>query len=205
MILDCPWCEAKVSTTSAGEARYRDSETGEASLFTLAKCDQCGFPLLAVQDLEPYSDGIELGEPLRIYPPRSEKLSFDVPNRIRQTYDEACTCFRVRAYTATAIMCRKSIEIMCLELGEAGGRRTTLAGRLRALLNQGSIDQTLYDWAHEFKELGNDAAHDDTVVVSRVDAEDLLGLTHALLENAFTHRLKFKQFKERRARSSNGS
>lgn len=199
MILDCPWCDANVTATPVGTVTYFDTEAIDRYLFTLTKCDSCGYPLLATQDLYEDHDGQEsASKPLRVFPPRNEELSFEVPFGIRQTYDEACACFRTRAYTATAIMCRKALDVMCHELGPAGGRRTSLANRLQQLRADGSIDQTLYEWAVEFKQLGNDAAHEHTVTVTRQDAEDLLQLTQALLENAFTYRMRFKEFRERR-------
>ena len=201
MILDCPWCEANVSATPVGAVTYFDIDAIEKYRYTLTKCDKCEFPLLAVQDLDEDHDGQEsASEPLRVFPPRNEELSLEVPHGIRQTYNEAWACFRARAYTAAAIMCRKALEIMSVELGAPTGRNVSLAKQLEHLLKSESIDKTLYDWAHEFKEFGNEAAHDHEVIVNKQDVEELLKLTQALLENAFTYRMRFKEFKERRVR-----
>ncbi|HEY9899627.1 MAG TPA: DUF4145 domain-containing protein [Pantanalinema sp.] len=185
------------TTKQVGETTYFDKDEGEAYVYTLVTCVRCSSPLLAVRDVyDDFSEGISYGEPRRVYPLSGDELRYTVPVRIRLAFDEAVMCLRARAYTASAILCRKALEGMCVELGEGSG---TLAARLDTLLRKGLIDQSYFDWAKEFKDLGNDAAHDVNVTVAKKDAEDLIQLTHALLENTFTFRPKFEELKKRRA------
>lgn len=75
----------------------------------LAVCPVCTAPLLATQD--DFTDFPEVGSwtlPVRIYPAMNRDFGRAVPEDIARAFKEAPTCFRAEAYTAAAIMCRKT-------------------------------------------------------------------------------------------------
>lgn len=130
-----------------------------------------------------------------LYPRERDVLPEHVPTTVRRTFESALSCFRVGAYEPCAIMCRKSLEALCRELGESGG---TLAKRLSRLSDSGRIDQRLASWSNELRLIGNDAAHDIDLELSQEDAQDGLDFVEAILQNLFVLKHKFQEFSARR-------
>ena len=63
---------------------------------------------------------------------------------------------------------------------------------------EGKIDERLYDWADMLRLVGNEAAHDIHVEVSKDDAGDILDFTNAIVDYIFSFNDKFLEFKNRR-------
>jgi hypothetical protein len=125
-------------------------------------------------------------------------VSVAIPNSLRLAYEEARSCFRAKAYTATAIMCRKTLEGIADE-NKITARNLGIA--LKEMKDKGIIENRLYEWADALRISGNEAAHGVNSQVSRQDANDILEFTHALLEYVFTFQEKFEQFKKRQRSS----
>jgi hypothetical protein len=144
----------------------------------------------------------EWDEPIRLYPPPEMGASQAIPNALRLAYDEARSCFRAKAYSATAIMCRKTLEGIA---DEHGITTRNLATALKAMKDNGIIENRLYDWADTLRISGNEAAHGVNSQVSYQDAKDILEFTHALLEYVFTFQERFVEFKKRRGNLKNAA
>jgi hypothetical protein len=202
MVIACSNCDARVSATVEGAYEVFADGPDVTLRFTLLRCPECDVPILASQDDEDArylgGDGSEpWGKPTRMYPePDKNQLGSAVPASIRKAFTEARSCFsNGHAYTACAIMCRKVLEGIC-DSHNAKGRN--LAERLKYLSDHGELDKRLYDWITTLRLVGNEAAHDVKVTVSREDANDLLDLTEAVAEYLYTFRVKFEAFQERR-------
>lgn len=192
MILECPRCQAVVAAKELFS--YTDDDpVGPPGVWTFAQCPECTTPLLAVQ--VDYGDGNYA--PCRVFPPEDKQLGKSVPHALRETYNEALVCFRARAFTASAIMRRKTLESLCLE---HGAEERTLEASLKKLKNDGVIEERLFEWAEALRTLGNEAAHGVGTTISRQDARDILEFTEALTEYVFTYRDSFDRFKKRRAK-----
>lgn len=204
MLLDCSRCGALVDAIVLHSYEDNESDPNEPpGLWTFAKCPKCTLPLVAVQvDM---GGGFAEDSPSRVYPPTERQLGFAVPESIRTAFNEAATCFRAKAYTASAIMCRKALEGLCLEHGV---KERTLSANLKKLKENGVIEARLFEWAEALRTLGNEAAHGVTATISLQDAKDILEFTEALSEYVFTYRDKFEKFKNRRkakAKDSGGA
>jgi hypothetical protein len=126
-------------------------------------------------------------------------VSTAIPTALRFAYAEAHACFRAKAYTATAIMCRKTLEGIA---DESKISARNLVSALKEMKNKGIIENRLYEWADALRISGNEAAHGVHTQLSREDARDILEFTHALLEYVFTFQEKFEQFKKRKSNST---
>lgn len=208
MVISCDGCEAKVAATIEGEYNDYSDDAGYAVRYSLLRCPECGSAMLAWQDDEDAryhhaDDGERWGRATRIHPATDQRqLGTSVPEPIRQAFIEALACFeKGKAYTASAIMCRKVLEGIC---DSHGANKGTLAARLKELYDKGELDKRLYDWITALRIAGNEAAHDVNTTVSREDASDLLDLTEAAAEYLYTFKEKFDQFQNRRkTKSSN--
>ncbi|MFD8799536.1 DUF4145 domain-containing protein [Streptomyces atroolivaceus] len=119
-----------------------------------------------------------------------------MPAALRREYEQARACYQAQAYTAVAVMVRRTLEGVC---AEEGVRRRTLGQSLSALQEEGKIDQRLVDWAAELRVLGNEGAHYTGSQVNPEDARDALNLAQAFLDYMYTFSAQFEEFKNRRA------
>ncbi|WP_433188705.1 DUF4145 domain-containing protein [Actinoallomurus sp. CA-150999] len=160
--------------------------------YNLEQCGSCGGVSVSVR--EDYGDGIEHGDYYTIYP-GTPNLSFEVPEALRREYNEATSCFKAKAYTAAVVMVRRTLEGTCKENNV---QERTLARSLEKLKESGLINDTLAEWMDALRVVGNEGAHYTGQPVARVDAEDALAFTEALLDHIYVLRKRFEQFKARR-------
>jgi hypothetical protein len=190
MLVECTNCNAIVDGEVIDYYTDVDDESGMAGRYSFLKCPRCSRPFLMLQ----VDDGPGLDEPRRLYPATDMVVSVAIPNSLRLAFDESRACFRTKAYTATAIMCRKILE------GIADENKITarnLASALKEMKDKGIIENRLYEWADALRISGNEAAHGVNSQISLQDAKDILEFTHALLEYVYTFQEKFEQFKKR--------
>lgn len=186
MVLQCKRCETSVHAEPVGFYEYKD-EFGGVNTYQFLKCPRCQAPFLVDEDW--------LAGASTLYPIDDNRLNPNLPASLKAAYNEATACFKSKAYTATAIMCRKTLEGICVEHGAKGGN---LVKSLKDLKDKGVIENRLFEWADALRISGNEAAHDVKVTISAEDARDILEFTNALLEYVFTFRDKFEEFKKRR-------
>jgi hypothetical protein len=113
VLRECKNCQATVDAAVVGSYDALDEEIGNPVKFTLAKCPRCEAPLLLAQD--DFGNGWD--DPARLFPPRDDLVGWAIPEKIRNAYVEAVRCFNTKAFTASAIMCRKTLEGVCQQHG----------------------------------------------------------------------------------------
>ncbi|MFD7443276.1 DUF4145 domain-containing protein [Streptomyces sp. NPDC059909] len=197
--LVCPHCE-KPTLATVTSAASGGGHQEPPYLLELARCGHCQDPFMMVE--EDFGEGWD-GDPVILWPQKRRPLSFKVPEALRREHEEALQCFSSKAYTATAVMVRRTLEGVCLDQGISNsGRRPPLFKMLEQMKNDGKIDGRLFEWAQELRVLGNQAAHFTGTEVSRQDAEDGLALAEALLDYLYVLSAQFDAFKARRAKDN---
>ena len=93
-------------------------------------------------------------------------------------------------------MCRKTVEALCHENGVTKGN---LKKRIDQLRLSGHIDLKLHTWATSLRLVGNDAAHDLDIDITKEDASDSLEFLDALLLYSYVLDQKYNEFQARRA------
>ncbi len=192
----CPSCDVAVPAEAVGSYDVRD-DAGETTQHLLLKCKECASPFLA-RRFGFYVGGDTGWEynPVTVMYPAERSLDASVPKTIRKSYEEAVACVGSGAFTACAIMCRRTLEAICAHHGILKGN---LDGKLKKLRDDGVIEKRLFEWADSLRLVGNEAAHDVAAEVPKEDARDLLDFTRALVEYIFTFTENFKKFTDRRA------
>lgn len=109
MLVECKACEALVDGQLIAEYEHFDAESLTQAKYSFVKCPKCASPFIML-NVNYVDDNDGWGEPRRLYPPIETGISVAIPNTLRLVYGEAHTCFKAKAYTATAIMCRKTLE-----------------------------------------------------------------------------------------------
>jgi hypothetical protein len=112
---------------------------------------------------------------------------------VAQSFTETIKTAQAGVPIATAMMCRRTLETICIHLGATS---FNLGAKLTELKTK--IDPKLHEWADQvLRELGNDAAH----IMGDIDAEDAqdaVEFTRALIHNLFTLEKSYEDFKKRR-------
>lgn len=190
----CPHCERPSHGVICGRAEWQslDGSGGPPIEWTMIQCDQCFGPTL--QAREDFGGGFsDDHRPATVYP-APHRLSPSVPSGLRREWEEAQTCFRAKAYSACAVMVRRTLEGTC---AEQGVKEKTLAKSLKKMADDGLVDETLSQWADALRLVGNKGAHYTGKPVVREDAEDALAFAEALLDHIYVLRKRFEEFRRR--------
>jgi hypothetical protein len=193
VILECKHCEANVEAKTIAVYEENGDEDEPPGRWTFASCPSCQAPMLAVQC--DFGLGFDDDPPARAFPPRDRQLGWKIPDPIKTAFNEAVVCFKVKAFTASAIMCRKALEGLC---AEHGVKEPNLSRSLKKLKEKQIIEEKLFEWAEALRTMGNEAAHGVECTISREDCQDTLDFTEALVQYVFTYQDQFKRFKDRR-------
>lgn len=201
MAVYCPTCEVTVLCTPHGHTLFYEPSEGPPQRWTLLQC-AAYHTILVLQ--EEYGGGqtFEDDPPYRLYPPQDRRLSDEIPRRLREAHDEARKCFHAKAFTATVVMCGRTLEAACADHDVDKG---TLDKSLQEMKTRNLIDGRLWDWSMTLKNVRNVAAHLDKRAIkrnnpiTRQDAEDSLALSEALLDYIYVLSARFDAMKARRS------
>jgi hypothetical protein len=196
MIIECSECRQYVEGKEAGSYwRHFDGQE-PACRYALLSCTSCSAPILISQtNIGNLVEGDKWDTPFVIFPQSDVRINPNAPKNIRSSFQEACACYRSHAFTASAIMCRKTIEEVC---AVHGVNERTLSASLKKMKERGLIDDHLFEWSDALRMVGNEAAHGVGVAIPQPDARDTLEFTNAILDYMFSYRDRFEQFKKRR-------
>jgi hypothetical protein len=201
MLIDCTNCHTHVDAEVGEQLEYWATKDHPAGRFMLLRCRRCRSPLLIVQDNTGNMAAGDIWDsvPVVLYPQSDLRVNPKAPSEIRAAAEEGINCYRARAYTAAAIMCRKTLEGVC----EAHGvKERNLDASLKKMLETDLIDKRLYEWSDHLRLTGNEAAHGVGIMSSAQDARDALDFTIGIIDYLFSYRDQFEKFKQRRAKGN---
>ncbi|MEU8337913.1 DUF4145 domain-containing protein [Micromonospora tulbaghiae] len=196
-VMICPHCDWPAIQEVKGQAEEPPEDPADeasplSSEFTLLQCANCHKVSLQLRDIWFFDSPNEV--PQFVYPARRQ-LSDDIPEKLRQEFGEARTCFDTKAYTATVVMVRRTLEGIAANNGIT---ERNLVRQISKMRDQGLIDTSIADWADGLRVLGNQGAHYTGRKVSREDANDALDFAEALLDHIYVYKRRFEEFKKRR-------
>jgi hypothetical protein len=195
MLIECDNCNATVQLVEVGfYIRENPYDFIDAEKYIFGKCSQCLYPILVEQELDIIADELEWGRSKKIYPGSTFHINPVIPEKLQKSLLECIQCFKVEAHTATAIMCRRTLEGFC---ALKGVEEKNLDKSIKKLKDEGAINEQLYEWANQLRLVGNEAAHNIDANFSSVDAKDILDFTIAILDFTYSFKDKFDKFKER--------
>jgi hypothetical protein len=164
--------------------------------YRLVRCAACyDLSLLLAEKVGWLDDEEVFADDTPVYPAPPRSLGPAVPKILEACFQEARACYQVRAYTATAIMCRRALELLA---NARGVNQPNLAKSLAKLKDQGDIDQRLYDWCDALRLAGNKAAHDVEQGISQIDAKDMSDLVEAIIDYVYVYQARYEDFQRRR-------
>ena len=195
--INCPNCESRVAAEVLGSSSHWDDDISIGVKVYLLSCPVCKLPICAVSEEEPDlvdSEWQLVEGPLERVWPYPKKSFFDVPTSVKQSLEEAEKCFSANANLACTVMCRRTLEAVCVELGLTN---KSLVDNLQELRVKGIIDGRLFDWSQTLRQMGNIGAHANKGHISKQDARDTLDFTMAICEYVYELSNKYEKFKAR--------
>lgn len=102
----------------------------------------------------------------------AETLDWDatnLPDEIKETLEEAVLCYSSACYRASAIMARRTLELVCDDQGATG---SNLKNRIQALGDNAIVPARLFAALDNLRLLGNDAAHVEAKDYLKVGADE---------------------------------
>lgn len=165
--------------------------------YTMSKCSKCDEIFLTTAEFYelPGQAYVPQSERTTLYPTTSRLDISVLPESIRKSYVSSTGAYKAGLYGPCVIMCRKSVEGLCFENGATSGN---LKKRIDHLRSSGHIDAKLHTWATSLRLVGNDAAHDLEVEITKQDASDSLEFLDALLLYCYVLDKKYSEFCARR-------
>lgn len=123
-----------------------------------------------------------------------DSVAEEVPEHIRTEFSEAKRCLAIKAYSAAAEMCRRSVETSCLDLGAP--YRDVLEDMIDWLEENRIITPALKKVAHQVRLGGNRGAHPwkvgepvkppiPVIVIEKEHAEAIVKFTWHFLEHVY--------------------
>ncbi|MEW2317060.1 DUF4145 domain-containing protein [Streptomyces bauhiniae] len=190
-VTECPRCQQRVTAKVEAYNEFTPDDDFEFLRHLIARCRLCYQALL----LEEIQDPMFKRELNCVWPTPPRSLAETIPEVLRREHFEARTCFKSKAYTATVVMVRRTLEGVCAQYGIT---KKPLYKAFEELEKLGLIEGRLLEWAQELRVLGNEGAHFTGKVVTRQDASDAVALAEALLDYLYVFSEQFLKFRERR-------
>lgn len=195
----CPHCaHVSLHLMAASPTGIRRTEPHAIESHGLVQCQNCHGVTLVVGTRDPQSGMLTHKEHYPVNNPE-EVVEKTIPVGVRDDYVEALRCRTVLAYKATVVMCRRSLQSSCKNLGAEGAK---LIHQIDDLATKGTITAALKDMAHDIRKLGNEGAHPDQDGLGDVikdDADDIIEFTRQYFEHVYVMPAKSAEFKKRRA------
>jgi len=118
----------------------------------------------------------------------------NLPDHIRDDYEEASKCHNAGLHTAAAIMCRRLVE---LSVKEKSAKGSNLYEKIEHLVQSGLLAPELGKVAQAIRIIGNDGAHPDypeLVDLTQSDANQALDFVKLYTDYLYTLPAKTSEF-----------
>jgi hypothetical protein len=163
----CGHCGNQVATDHGWLAV--SSYTGKPA-WLIAVCHLCKRPTFLDDDGRQFP-GASFGVEVR-----------DLPDGLKQLYQEARNTIGANCYTATVLCCRKILMHVAVQKGATPGDK--FIKYVEFLSEKNFIPPDAKDWVDHIRKKSNEANHEISLM-ARTDAEELLSFTEMLLKVVF--------------------
>jgi DNA-directed RNA polymerase subunit RPC12/RpoP len=197
-IFECPYCKARSTFTCVFSVK--GNHNGNKYPISVWECHYCDRGIFVKQKESQYDHVVrERFEIDTIFPSNEPSVSDKVPEGVAIDFIEAAKCFNISAHKASAVMSRRTIQKMCVNLGAEKSKK--LYQQIQELKDLGKLHPDLADMATEIRFLGNDGAHpedDGLDEIKEEDAKEILDFTAELLDDLYVRPQKILAMKKKR-------
>ena len=153
----CGHCCSKTLMKVISEGEYTTTFLDVRDVQTLV-CPNCERFNVILEEFNTFDSNYESRKTRFLYPYLKEFANKSRETRnIINTYREARTCLDADLCTASVVMCRKTMEMLCLYFKIE--QPNNLHGKLARMRDQEIIDKKFYNWANHLKSFGDEAVH----------------------------------------------
>ena len=130
------------------------------------------------------------------------RIDFDsksIPEKVKESLEQAIGCESIEAYIGSAIMVRRTLEYLCEDRGATG---RSLKDRIKNLKSKVILPDELFEALDNLRLLGNDAAHIESKDYENIGKEEVsvaIELTKEVLKACYQYESilnKLKSFKK---------
>lgn len=193
----CPHCHAVSAFNCIFSAR--GSYKGSYYPVSLWSCHSCDRSIFINQGKSDEFNSSRRFNIESIYPTNEPNVDTRIPEGLAVDFIEATKNYNIGSYKSSAVMARRTIQKMCLNLGAT--KKKKLYEQIDELKLNGKLHSDLADIATEIRFLGNDGAHpeDDGLDEIKIDdAKEILDFTLELLDDLYVRPQKVAEMKNRR-------
>ena len=199
----CPECNMLVEAKAVAEGHGSLAEPNDIDLlihwdhYSVCLCPRCEQPFFVKQSLYGNAEFESVTDQMVLYPGESKLLPEALPDSVKMAYDQAQKCLNASLFEPCVLMSRKCLEAVCKVLNAKGRNLNALLANLHEAKH---IDSRLLKWAHHVRAIGNEAAHDIDVPVTKEDARDVFEFTEAILIYVFSLTKRLESLQARRSK-----
>lgn len=155
--ITCPFCTEKGNFALEHRVTKRKPNGTKAIHGDTYRCGNCQGFVLVLWSASEFS-GLDGMHDYRVipYPLRFESHPEHWPKDFGRYWLQAHRSLTEENWDAAAVMARSAMQIA---LRKAGAKGPNLRAEIDDLAAKGDLPPLMKDWAHELRELGNDAAH----------------------------------------------
>ncbi len=194
----CPHCHAVSAFDCVFSARGFSG--GQYHPISVWVCHNCDKFIFVRQESTPHEHvSRESFRVISVLPASEPSVDSRVPEGIAADFAEAARNFNIASYKSSAVMARRTIQKMCLNLGATKGKK--LHEQVTELQGNGKLHPDLAAIATEIRFLGNDGAHpedDGLDEITADDAKEILDFTAELLDDLYVRPQKVAAMRLRR-------
>lgn len=203
ILRDCPHCGNRTGVAvlfrHAGHEEVYDRE-GESvgdfdNFYFLTECMTCSEVCL-LYTWEMDADPQNISKARLLYP-SGRKLSKEVPEEIKRTYEEAKKIISISP-DGFAVLMRKALEYLCQDQGVKEYNLNTM---LKELADKGVIPGHLARMTKAIRLIGNIGAHAGATHINKQEAELIDDFFVAIIEYVYVAPAKIKALEERLKKS----
>lgn len=168
--MHCPHCHVhtSITPTNTGGGTQAATQDDFRGLWWIGRCNNCKNFVLV------HNEGNT------IWPsPFPSPTAKEIPQSVRENLLEAKRCASVNAWRAGVVMCRRALQMACIDKGASDS--DNLVAQINQLKANSVITADLHEWATVVRWVGNDGAHPGGAQVDKEDAENMLDLTEQFL------------------------
>jgi hypothetical protein len=197
--ITCPFCLEKGNFSFEHKATKKKPNSSKVLHFDTLKCGNCAGYVMVLWSAS------EFGRPGRglhgfhvlPWPLRINDYPEHWTETVGRYWIQAHRSAKDENWDAASMTARSALQVA---LREQGAQAKSLKGEIDILAAKGILPPHMKDWAHELRELGNEAAHPDqaTAKAEPKDVLDVIEFLDFLLQYLYDLPYAIKEYRKRR-------
>lgn len=195
--ISCPFCSEAGNFSVEHHAEKRRANTTKKLNFETLRCENCYGYVMCLWSASERSWGGLYDYKVLPWLLRPERHPEEWPEAVGRYWVQARRSIADENWDAAAVMARSALQTAARDSGAVG---RNLREEIDNLAERGLLPPLMRDWAHELRELGNEAAHPgpSSAGTDPADARDIVTYLDYFLEYSYSLPAKIEEYRKRR-------